>query len=293
MQRGLGWNRAKENHAWLAKHQLRFHHSHFAAYRVPEEIDARSTQTVKDQGQLGSCSGFSRSSLEERLNFIVTGQKGPALSAMFAYLTNQQECDCFGADNGATIAGSVQAATKEGICEDTLFPYNGRYTTTIPDQASAEGKLHPVKSHSVIADYQSAMQYLGTAGVIQIGVPVGSGFQNCSGPLTAQAVQRDSHNPEGGHALAVIGYLKPATIGVPNGDGRAWLLGQNSWGASGWGANGFFFIDPKAWDYWAKIVPHGDVELIGMSGLAAFSDPTSAIDWSDVFAATRRWELAA
>jgi len=115
MPRGLGWNREQENHAWLVANQKRFDRSHYMAYRVPDEIDGRVSQTIKDQGQLGSCSGFSRSSLEERLNYLATGAKGPTLSAMYCYLTNQQECGCSGGDNGATIAGSVSAAGKEGV----------------------------------------------------------------------------------------------------------------------------------------------------------------------------------
>jgi C1A family cysteine protease len=285
MQRGLGWNRQQENHAWLVANQKRFDRSHYMAYRVPDEIDGRVSQTIKDQGQLGSCSGFSRSSLEERLNYLATGAKGPALSAMYCYLTNQQECGCSGGDNGATIAGSVAAAGKEGVCEESLFPYTsamaaGQYTDTIPAAATAEGKLHLVASHSVVHDYQTAIQYLGTAGVIQIGIPVGSQFQNCTGPLTVQMVQKDARNPEGGHALAVIGYLKPSTIGVQQGDGRAWLIGQNSWGSDGWGAQGFFFIQPAAWDYLSKNISHGDVEIIGMSGLTSFDDPSQALNWN-------------
>lgn len=283
MRRGFGWNRERENHAWIVANQRRFDRSHFMAYRVPDEIDGRVSQTIKDQGQLGACSGFSRSSLEERLDYIATGDSGPTLSAMFCYLTNQQECGCSGADNGATIAGSVAAAGKEGVCEESLFPYTaamaaGQYTDTIPDAATAEGKLHLVASHSVIHDYQTAIQYLGTAGVIQIGIPVGDQFQNCSGPLTAQMVQKDARNPEGGHALAVIGYLKPSTIGVPQGDGRAWLIGQNSWAAD-WGAKGFFFIQPAAWDYLCKNISHGEVEIVGMSGLTSFDDPGQALNW--------------
>ncbi|HXY33967.1 MAG TPA: C1 family peptidase [Planctomycetaceae bacterium] len=284
MIRGLGWNHRQENHAWLVANQKRFDRSHYMAYRVPDEIDGRVSQTIKDQGQLGSCSGFSRSSLEERLDYLATGAKGPTLSAMFCYLTNQQECGCYGSDNGATIAGSVAAAGKEGVCEDSLFPYTaamaaGQYSDVIPAAATAEGKLHLVASHSVIHDYQTAIQYLGTAGVIQIGIPVGDQFQNCSGPLTAQMVQKDARNAEGGHALAVIGYLKPSTIGQPAGDGRAWLIGQNSW-ADQWGAQGFFFIQPTAWDYLCKNISHGEVEIIGISGLTSFDDPSQALTWN-------------
>jgi hypothetical protein len=130
--------------------------------------------SLRDQQQLGSCSGASRTACEERLNQLATKSTAKLLlSMMFAYLTNQKCCNCFGADNGATIAGSVQAAGQFGICHETLLPYTGQYFTDIPDGATTEGKAHLIQSHTVISDYDTAIQYLGTAGVIQIGIPVG------------------------------------------------------------------------------------------------------------------------
>lgn len=286
MPYSYGWRHDLEDRRWLRANQTRFDAKRFRAAPIPNEIDLRPHITIKNQQELGACSGFSRSTLEECLNGIATSWASKlTLSAMFAYLTNQKECGCFGADNGATIAGSVQAATNEGICEESLFPYTGQYTTTIPDAATSEGRLHLIKSHSEIASYDAAVQYLGTAGVIQIGVPVGNAFQSCTGPLTAQMVQADARKPEGGHALAVVGYLKPETIGAPQGDGRAWLLGVNSWDTD-WGASGFFFIEPRAWDYWAKMLQRGSnqVEIDGMSGIEDFADAAAQpIDWTGIF----------
>ncbi len=68
---------------------------------------------------------------------------------MFCYLTNQQECGCTGGDNGATIAGSVAAAGKEGVCEESLFPYTARRwppantLTQSRRPLTAEGKAAP------------------------------------------------------------------------------------------------------------------------------------------------------
>jgi len=270
-----------EDRPWLRANQLAFRGSAFMALRVPAEVDPRADMSIRDQMQLGSCSGASRTAIEERLNQLASGTTDKLLlSIMFAYLTNQKCCDCFGADNGATIAGSVQAAGKFGICHESLMPYTGQYTTDIPDPATAEGIKHLISSHSEISDFDSAIQYLGTAGVIQIGVPVGQAFQNCGGPLTLQAVRQDAQHPEGGHALAVIGYVLPATISAPAGDGRPWLIGQNSWSAQ-WGAQGFFFIEPRAWDFWcSQIGQGGNVEIDGMSHLQSFDDPAAALDFT-------------
>ena len=277
-----GYRAELEDRDWLRANQLIFRGSPFASLRVPAEIDPRAGTSIRDQMQLGSCSGASRTAIEERLNQLATGTAGRLLlSIMYAYLTNQKCCDCFGADSGATIAGSVQAAAKFGICHESLFPYTGRYTTDIPDAASTEGAKHLIRSHSQIADFDSAIQYLGTAGVIQIGIPVGQAFQSCSGPLRTSDVQQDARQPAGGHALAVIGYVLPATVGVSPGDGRPWLIGQNSWGEK-WGAAGFFFIEPAAWDFWCSQLGQGDggqVEIDGMSHLESFDDPSAALDF--------------
>ena len=223
---------------------------------------------------------------EERLNQLATGTNAKLLlSIMFAYLTNQKCSGCFGEDNGATIAGSIQAAGTYGICHESLMPYTGEYFTEIPAAATSEGAAHLIRSHSVISDYDTAIQYLGTAGVIQIGIPVGNAFQNCRGPLGQKDVRQDARNPEGGHALAVVGYTSGEKVGANSADDRKWLIGQNSWGA-GWGAGGFFFIEPAAWDFLCQQSrsDSGQVELIGLSHLESFDNPDAAIDWSQCWA---------
>jgi C1A family cysteine protease len=283
--RGLGYRFDLEDRAWLRANQLAFRGTSFDTLSVPAEIDPRWYMSLRDQQQLGSCSGASRTACEERLNQLATNTTAKLLlSMMFAYLTNQKCCDCFGADNGATISGSVQAAAQFGICHETLMPYTGQYETEIPDAALSEGKAHLVQSHTVIREYDTAIQYLGTAGVIQIGIPVGNVFQNCHGPLTASMVRQDTRSPEGGHALAVIGYVSAETAGANGVDDRKWLIGQNSWGTQ-WGAGGFFFIDPAAWDLLCQSASGGgQVELIGMSHLQSFDNPNAAIDWSQCYA---------
>ena len=245
--------------------------------------------SLRDQQQLGSCSGASRTALEERLNQLATKTTAKLLlSMMFAYLTNQKCCGCFGADNGATIAGSVQAAGQYGICHESLMPYTGQYFTEIPDGAATEGKAHLIQSHTVISDYDTAIQYLGTAGVIQIGIPVGNAFQSCQGPLTLQAVRQDARNPEGGHALAVIGYVTAESAGRQLG-GRppvahwAKLVGSRVGSRRVLlhraGRRGTSFCQQSQGGGGG-----GNVELIGMSHLQSFDNPDAAIDWRQCYA---------
>ncbi len=273
MPYALGWRYDIEDRAWLEANQTMFDTARFRAVRAPAEIDPRPHLVIYDQGQLGSCSGHSRATCEEVLNFIKTGGDKVRLSRMYAYLTNQQECGCFGSDNGATISGSVQAAMKEGICREDLFPYTGEYTTDIPAEAASEGRQHLVRSHAVLRGYQDALAYLQTGtGVIQIGVPVGRHFQNCTGVLGLRDAESDAHRPEGGHALALVGYTAAGN-----------LILVNSWGTD-WGDNGTCEVQPEVIDFWGSRIGRGDCELVGISDLAEYPDEGRGADWSNVYA---------
>jgi C1A family cysteine protease len=274
MPRNYGWRHDLEDRAWLRGAQVPFDAVRFRAVRPPPQIDPRPSLTIKDQKELGACSGFSRATLSEVLNSIKTKGDGTAiLSPMFAYLTNQEECGCFGSDDGATIAGSVQAAMKAGICREETFPYTGVYTTNIPSSAFDEGGQHLVKSHAVLNGYNDCFHYLATGtGVIQIGIPVTEGFENCTGALNQAAM---NGNDLGGHALAIVGY-------TPRKDsqGRNYLILVNSWG-TGWGENGTAEVEPALFDQWSR---DGYSELIGISDLQAYEDSTDdRTDWVNLY----------
>ncbi|HEX4069827.1 MAG TPA: hypothetical protein VHX68_01605, partial [Planctomycetaceae bacterium] len=60
MNRGLGYRFDLEDRPWLRAHQLAFRGSPFETLSVPAEVDPRSYMSLRDQQQLGSCSGASR-----------------------------------------------------------------------------------------------------------------------------------------------------------------------------------------------------------------------------------------
>jgi C1A family cysteine protease len=282
MDFAYGWNVAKEDHAQLMATQQRFDLSHYMAYKIPRQVDQRKHVRIKNQQQVGACSGFSRSTIQETLHGILTKWKIPVnLSANFAYITNQQRCGCTGGDKGATISGSAIAAKQDGICLESMAPFRGVYDPNISGQSRQFARQHTVQSHSVISSYRAAIQYLGTVGCIQIGMPVGNGFQSCKGPLTTQMIRRDVQSPEGGHALAIVGYLLPQTIGIETREEDPWLLGVNSW-TEEFGDNGFFYVEPEGADLLLSMISHGEVECVGMSKQETFKgDDNNSIDFDD------------
>jgi Papain family cysteine protease len=279
-----GWNQPHEvltnGHANLVATEAgagsvggkRFGLSHYRYYQVPREVDQRKHAIILDQKVIGACSGESRSSA----GYYVYGtahrwRKTLEFSGRHAYITNQEQCGLAGEDKGATIAGSAKAAKEDGFCPLSLCPYfEDGYDSNLSDEVREAGKQHKIGSHSVISSYEDAIQYLGTVGVLNIGMPVGKNFQECKGILTKEMVMEDARDPEGGHALCLPGYLLPESIGQ-RGD-RAYIYGQNSW-TDKWGHHGHFYIEPEAFEYLMSLIPHGEVECVGFTHLEDFDDP--------------------
>jgi len=282
MTHAYGWNKSKENHAEMVKTQLRFDLSDFMDVAVPNEVNNFGKVPVKDQDGQGACTGFSRSTVEELLNLNDT-HKYTRLSAAAAYIWNQMCSDCYGADDGASIAGSVAAAAKYGICRDELMPFTEEYNPNIPAAATAEGIQHLIGSHSVLTSSRQIRQYIGTAGLVQLGTPVGVHFETCPGVLTLNMVECDAKNMLGGHALPIIGYLLPETVesfglDVPKTEGPYLFDIQNSW-TDQWGYQGHCFATKSAIDYLCELIGQGEVSMAGYSQLQDFNNPSMRLNW--------------
>lgn len=290
MRYATGWINNDRSRTWLRANQLRFDRSHFMCYRIPAEVNNLGKAPILDQGDVGACSGFSDAVITGLENLAKTGvyvQPSP----MFDYITNQI-CDLDGKlpteDTGATIAAAAEARAKFGSCHNSLKVFTGKYDPSITQDAYADGLLHTESSHSVLSTVPQIVQYIGTVGLVQIGIPVGQRFQECSGILTLADVMADCRNPEGGHALPAIGFLLPATVaalGFKTQSQRLYFPIQNSW-TDAWGYKGFCLMEWEALAYLCSLINHGDVEIVGKSSLKTFDDPgTAKIDMSGIYAA--------
>ena len=228
------------------------------AFTAPKAISHRGWKKAKHQGQMGSCTGASRSSAEEILNYIATGGMIEVFSMMYAYLQNQIACGLIGRDQGATIDGSARASRETGICREATFPYPGHYLTGIPDAAVQEGKLHLIQNHSVMKSYDEYQWLASGVGVVLIGVEWTSGMTQVRktmerGDLRGQTL--------GGHAMVLEGY----DSNLADNSGRPYIDLENSHG-TGWGDGGFTMVAPGVLDQW-----FGSGEtLIGITDLQSY-----------------------
>lgn len=285
LSRATGWINTERSRTWLRANQKRFDLMHRRAYRTPAEVNNIGKAPILDQGQVGACSGFSDATIEGLLNLAATG-KYASTSPGFNYITNQM-ADAGGKvpteDTGATIAASAEARTTYGACQLETMPWTGKYDPSIPQAAFDEGKKHLMHSHSVLSSPDEIVQYIGTTGLVQIGIPVGQAFQNCKGIYSARNAQSDCRSPEGGHALAVVGYLLPATVqgfGLTVRSQRVHFIVQNSW-TDQYGYNGYALFEYEAMAYLCSLINHGDTEVVGMAKEDPFGP--DAIDWGHVY----------
>jgi hypothetical protein len=230
------------------------------AFTAPHSISHRGWRKAKNQGQVGSCSGFSKSSGGEVLNYIATGGQIQHFSDMHSYITNQMCCGLLGSDQGATIDGARKAAEKYGFARDELFPYPGRYMTDIPEAATAEGVKHLVKNHAVLGKYDDLYQWIASGvGVVILGVPWIAGMTQVGKTMELSDLRG---HMLGGHALVMHGVNGDVT----DGDGRPYIDMENSH-SEAWGDSGFTLVSPKVIDRWFQ----QQETLIGITDLEAFA----------------------
>lgn len=251
----LGWRKDLEDLRSLKAKARTFSASALGAFTAPEEIDHRGWLQIENQGPVGSCAGHAESTCLEVCNYIATGGNVVQLSRMFCYLAGQQMCGLFGADQGSTIEGVVEASKRVGVCLESTFPYPGRYITSVPNSATIEAAQHKLRSHVNIGGYQQGFDFVGSGvGGLIIGIDWVQSLINCTG-----IVDSLRGGSVGGHALAIVGYSKRLDR-----QGRKYLWLANSHGRQ-WGNNGWAEIAPAVFDYWCQ----RDV-VIGVSDLENF-----------------------
>lgn len=192
---------------------------------------------VEDQGNLGSCTGNSSTSMLEIKLGLPQG-----LSRLMAYYNGRSIDGTVGTDDGAQIRSVIKGLTKVGTSTEILWPYDVKKFAVKPSNAAfnqaKNGLLAEIAKRKLgyyrVLTLGDLLNSLANGNTVTFGFSVPASFENlpASGLL---ALPKKNEAILGGHAVVAVGYDANKKF--------VWV--RNSWGPN-WGINGYFKM-PFAW----------------------------------------------
>lgn len=224
--------------------------------------------TVKDQGELGSCTAFASVGAMEFLHKRFGGSK---VEDMFSerftyYATRVNVLKWTPDDSGAYVRDAVKSLVKHGTCLEKTFVYNNDFRTAPSQPAYAEALKYQALSYAKFEDGKSPTERRQLIEVLKAnldaGLPIIGGFICYSNIWNAVRGVIPPRNGQiiGGHAILIVGYD----------DVKRQFKFKNSWGA-GWGDRGYgylpydYYFSGDMFDLWS--IHRSELEDIRSVGL--------------------------
>jgi C1A family cysteine protease len=205
----------------------------------PDSVDLRSnTSPVRDQGNLGSCTGFANATGMREFLQLAAGQSLSVMSPLFLYYEERVLEGSVSQDVGAENRDGMKVLQKMGCATESDWPYNISKFAKSPSATSVKNALnYTVASYHRLNTLADAQDCLANGSGFVMGFDVYESFESPETEATGRmSMPQPGEQLLGGHAVFVCGYkLDPAW------PGGGYLIVKNSWGTS-WGDKGFFYM---------------------------------------------------
>ena len=195
-------------------------------------VDMRDfASAVEEQLDVGSCIGNAIVGAYE----ILLKREAHAsvdLSRLFVYYNARLLEGTTGTDDGATVRDGMKALSADGVCLESLWPYDVKLLYEKPsDAAYADAKRHRIKNYYRLTSVEDMLDALNSNTPVVVGTSTYNGFSglSASSPIIHKPCASDKLT--GSHAMCLVGYDLEKKL----------FLVRNSFGTD-WGASGYCWI---------------------------------------------------
>lgn len=207
---------------------------------LPVAIDLRHyCSPVRDQGQLGSCTGFAIAvGMREFLVRKTFTKRTTKLSPLWLYYQERVLEDSVSQDAGAEPRDGFKTLLNLGVCTEGLWKYDiNKFADAPGKRQSSSARHYKIQSYhrmNTLLDLKACLA--GGYGAV-IGFTVYESFESDANNTTGQMPMPSAGEQIlGGHATFVAGYTDNA-----NDPGGGRLIVKNSW-STAWGDQGYFYM---------------------------------------------------
>lgn len=204
------------------------------AQHLPAKVDLHAMcPPVYDQGQLGSCTA---NAVAAAIDFERQRQQLQFMSPsrLFIYYNERVIEHSVGTDSGAMLRDGIKTVAGQGVCAETMWPYNiNAFENKPPPDCYTAALGHRAVKYLRLAQDPIAMKSCLAAGYpFVFGFTVYESFETDAVANTGKVPMPTLQEKVlGGHAVLAVGYS----------DASNRVLVRNSWGPN-WGINGHFTI---------------------------------------------------
>ena len=200
---------------------------------LPPEHDLRPQMPpVYDQGQLGSCTG---NAIAGAMEYERDRQGLPDFvpSRLFVYYNERALEGTVSSDSGAVIRDGIKVVNTEGVCPETLWPYNiGMFAVKPPHRCYVAATKDKAVRYEAILTLGDLKDAIASNLSVVFGFTVYESFESQSVARTGvMPLPKKGEAVVGGHAVLAVGYS----------DVKRHVIVRNSWGPS-WGDHGYFYM---------------------------------------------------
>lgn len=212
-----------------------------SSFILPGSLNhVKSLNSIRDQGDRGSCTAFAVTAANE-FSFFKKTNKYYDFSEQYLFhetkkIENDLEC-------GSWITSAMQTVSYKGQCMESEWSYNPLFPCVQPygKPSNADSGASHFKNTFLILyrnNLQRIKEVITSGRIIPFSIPVfDSWYQNSETVRSGRInMPSENENETGGHAMVIVGYNDVLSEEYPGG---GYFIIRNSWGTM-WGEQNYY-----------------------------------------------------